>query len=124
MKAHLSSAPAVIKSHRHPSYRRLVEASFPGARYRQYIGKEKKKKYQERIHENLQKRVYDPIFAVNHMAAMIRDRIRKLVRRSWCTTKKVENLQLNLDLYVLDNLGLNNIRPKSAVSLADFGGFG
>ena len=123
VKAHLNSAPVVIKSDMHPSYRRLVEASFPGVQYRQYLGKEKKKKYQERLHENLQKKVYDPIFAVNHMAAMIRDRIKRLVRRSWCTTKKVENLQLNLDLYVLDNLGLLNIRPKSAVSLADFGGF-
>ena len=124
VKMNLISAPAVIKSDMHPSYPKLVQTVFPGIVHRQYLAKEKKKKYQERLHENLRKRIHDPIFAVNHGAAKIRDRIKRLCRRSWCTTKRVENLQLHLDLFVLDNLGLLKIRPKSAVGLADFGGFG
>lgn len=124
VKKHLCTRPVVIKSDMHPSYRGLVNTAFPGIRYEQYLGKDKKKKHQERLHENLRKKVYDPIFPVNQRAAKIRDRIKRLCRRSWCTTKKVENLQLNLDLFVLDNLGLLNIRPKSADGAADFGGFG
>ena len=123
VKAHLNSSPVVIKSDMHPAYRRLVQDSFPGVRYEQYLGKDKKKKYQERLHENLRKRIHDPLFAVNQRAAKIRDRIKRLCRRSWCTTKRVENLQLNLDLFVLDNLGFLNIRPKSAAGAPDFGGF-
>lgn len=124
VKSHICSMPLIIKSDMHPSYRRLVEGSFPGIRYVQYLGKEKKKKHQERLHENLRKRIHDPIFSVNHGAAKIRDRIKRLCRRNWCTTKRVANLQLNLDLFVLDNLGLLNIRPKSALGGVDFGGFG
>ena len=123
VKANLISSPAVIKSDMHPSYPKLVQAVFPGIIHKQYLAKEKKKKYQERLHENLRKRIHDPIFAVNHGAAKIRDRIKRLCRRSWCTTKRVDNLQLHLDLFVLDNLGLLKIRPKSAVGLAEFGGF-
>ena len=122
VKAHLHSMPSIIKSDLYPSYGSLVKASFPGIPHVQFLGKDKKKKHQERLHELRQKREYDPLFAVNHAAAMIRDRIKRLVRRSWCTTKRVENLQLHLDLYVLDNLGLLNIRPKSAIGFADFGG--
>ena len=124
VKSILRKNPVVIKSDMHPAYRGLVQAAFPGVRYEQYLGKDKKKKHQERLHENLRKRVHDPIFPVNQRAAKIRDRIKRLCRRSWCTTKRVANLQLNLDLFVLDNLGLLNIRPKSAVGNADFGGFG
>lgn len=124
VKAHLISLPAIVKSDMHPSYGRLVRSAFPGIPYRQYLGKLKKKKHQERLHENLKKHVHDPLWAVNHGGAMIRDRIKRLCRRNWCTTKKVENLQLQLDLYVLDNLGVLNLRPKFGAGLGDFGGSG
>lgn len=124
VKNHLRALPALIKSDMHPAYKRLVQQSFPGIPYSQYLGKEKKKKHQERLHESIRKRVYDPLWAVNHGGAMIRDRIKRLCRRNWCTTKKVENLQLQLDLYVLDNLGSLNLRPNSGVRMEDFGGFG
>ncbi len=124
VKAHLVSQPALIKSDMYPNYKRLVQVAFPGIPYSQYLGKEKKKKYQERLHENLRKRVYDPLWAVNHGGAMIRDRIKRLCRRNWCTTKLVKNLQLQLDLYVLHNLGVLNLGPKSGAGAWDFGGFG
>ena len=123
VKAHLHAMPSVIKSDLYPNYASLVRASFPGIPHVQFLGKDKKKKHQARLHEIRQKRVYDPLFSANHGAAMVRDRIKRLVRRSWCTTKRVENLQLHLDLYVLDNLGLLNIRPKSDARFTDFGGF-
>lgn len=124
VKAHLLAMPVLIKSDSHPSYRRLVQESFPGVAYMQYLGKEKKRRHQERLHEKRQKSIFDPLFAANHGAAKIRDRIKRLVRRNWCTTKRVENLQLHLDLFVLDNLGVLKIRPKSPAGIPDFGGFG
>lgn len=42
---------------------------------------------------------YDPLFYLNHTCAMIRDSVKRLARRNWCTTKKLENLQNHLDLY-------------------------
>jgi hypothetical protein len=124
VKQHLVAPPALIKSDMHPSYKRLVSNSFPGVIYRQYLGKEKKIKHQERLHENLKKRVHDPLWSVNHGGAMIRDRIKRLCRRNWCTTKRVENLQLQLDLYVLHNLGVLTLPQKSAFGMGYFGWIG
>ena len=42
---------------------------------------------------------FDPLFALNHTAAMYRDRIKRLSRRTWCTTKRADRLQLLVDLY-------------------------
>ena len=47
----------------------------------------------------LKEGVYDPLFCLNHTCAMIRDSVKRLARRNWCTTKKLENLQNHLDLY-------------------------
>ena len=61
VKKYLVSKPLVIKSDMHPSYKGLVQSSFPEVPHRQFLGKEKKKKHQERLHENLRKQVYDPL---------------------------------------------------------------
>src|SRR4051812_22985772 len=42
---------------------------------------------------------HDPLFALNHTAAMIRANINRLVRRTWCTTKKRACLEAHLELY-------------------------
>ena len=41
----------------------------------------------------------DPLFAFNHTAAMVRDNIKRLSRRTWCTTKDPDRLQDFLSLY-------------------------
>jgi len=41
----------------------------------------------------------DPLFALNHTCAMFRDRIKRLSRRTWCTTKKIERLRHLLNIY-------------------------
>lgn len=43
---------------------------------------------------------FDPLFWLNHNAAMIRDNLARMLRRTWCTTKLKKYLQLALDLYV------------------------
>ena len=42
---------------------------------------------------------FDPLFSLNHTCAMFRDNLKRLSRRTWCTTKKVDRLQCLLHLY-------------------------
>ncbi len=42
---------------------------------------------------------WDPLFSLNHTYAMFRDGLKRLARRTWCTTKKIENLTLALYMY-------------------------
>ncbi len=42
---------------------------------------------------------WDPLFSLNHTYAMFRDGLKRLARRTWCTTKKLENLNLALNMY-------------------------
>lgn len=43
---------------------------------------------------------YDPLFPLNHSAAMLRAHVNRLFRRTWCTTKRIDRLKAHLDLYV------------------------
>ena len=42
----------------------------------------------------------DPLFWLNHTAAMIRDNIKRLTRRTWCTSKNPQRLNDHLAVYV------------------------
>jgi len=48
----------------------------------------------------LKKGGYDPLFALNHTAAMIRANVNRLFRRTWCTTKKATHLAGHLWIYM------------------------
>jgi len=43
---------------------------------------------------------HDPIFALNHTCAMFRDRIKRLARRTWTTTKRIDRLAHLVKIYV------------------------
>ncbi len=43
---------------------------------------------------------FDPLFPLNHTAAMLRANINRLFRRTWCTTKLKERLSDHILLYV------------------------
>ena len=43
---------------------------------------------------------FDPLFSLNHTCARIRDLIKRLSRRTWCTTKLIERLQMLLDIFM------------------------
>ncbi len=52
---------------------------------------------------------FDPLFSLNHTYAMIRDNIKRLTRRTWCTTKRPEKLELMLAMYAwFHNLRLDH----------------
>ena len=48
----------------------------------------------------LKKKGYDPLFSLNHTAAMIRANVNRLFRRTWNTTKKAECLADHLMIYM------------------------
>lgn len=43
---------------------------------------------------------FDPLFALNHTAAMLRANISRLQRRTWCTTKRQDRLKSHIALYL------------------------
>lgn len=43
---------------------------------------------------------WDPLFSLNHTAAMLRANLNRLARRTWCTTKIPQGLRDHLALYI------------------------
>lgn len=90
-----------IKSDAHPAYKKIVEQVFLCVDYKQHSRRGNIEKLRLKVHESSHKKRFDPLFDVNHACALLRSQIKRLVRRSWCTTKKVENLQIHLDLFII-----------------------
>lgn len=105
IKRQLCSPPKLLKSDQKPSYTKLVKNIFPEVSYQQYRSAENKEKSREQKYLNTEKHKHDPLFEVNHMCAVFRDHIKRLARKSWCTTKLKEHLELNLYLYIAKNNG-------------------
>ena len=91
--------PLSITTDAHPLYPKLIKEYFPNTEHIQIISREKVKKQKELLFTKERKLVFDPMFALNQRCAKLRADIRRLTRRSWCTTKKIENLQRHLELY-------------------------
>jgi hypothetical protein len=43
---------------------------------------------------------YDPFFMINHILSMLRANKNQLFRRTWCTPKSVQQLQILVDIFV------------------------
>jgi hypothetical protein len=85
-----------IRSDECPYYLPVVNRYFPSATYRQFKGRK------SAVHGQgeLKKGVRDPLFAINHTFAMLRANISRLIRKTWCTTKKISRLIDHLTLYI------------------------
>jgi transposase-like protein len=64
----------------------------------------------------------DPLFELNHTCAMTRDNIKRLSRRTWCTTKKPRSLQNILNVYIWfhNQLKSKNIKKPSLFTNPNF----
>ena len=89
------SENALIRSDEHQFYPEFVTRYFPKADYERY----KSIKGCVAGQGELKKTKRDPLFAINHKLAMMRDNINRLVRRSWCVTQSVEMLGHHLEIY-------------------------
>ncbi|WP_415064013.1 transposase [Bdellovibrio sp.] len=92
-----------IKSDSKPEYHRIVKKIFSNLPYEQFISKENKDKRREQKYLKTEKHIFDPLFPINHICARSRDLTKRLVRRSWCTTKVPEHLERALYLLIAKN---------------------
>lgn len=87
---------AVIESDEHLAYPKYVRRYFSSAEYKRYKGGRGCIAGQG----ELKKLVFDPLFTLNHTCAMLRGNINRLIRKSWCTTKRVDMLQKHIDIFI------------------------
>ena len=95
----LNLKPKIIKTDAKSSYKNVTKEVFPRATHEIY-NRAQAQRLRDRLHENKNKKKFDPMFSLNHMCARLRADIRRLTRRSWCTTKKPERLQRHLDIFL------------------------
>ncbi len=94
--SHVASADLLVKSDQCPRYPKLVRQHLPGAKHKTFKGRRGCVVGQGELKAG----GWDPLFSLNHTCAMVRDNVKCLSRRTWCTTKRVDRLQCRLDLYV------------------------
>jgi hypothetical protein len=92
----LTREKVVIHSDQNPHYPGHVSRIFPGAAHQISKGRRGCVVGQG----ELKRGGYDPLFSLNHTCAMVRANVNRMFRRTWCTTKKPENLAHHLMLYV------------------------
>ena len=85
-----------FKSAQCPRYPKLVRRHFPQATHLAYKGRRGCVVGQG----ELKRGGFAPLFALNHTAAMLRDNLKRLSRKTWATTKRLDRLQCLLELYM------------------------
>lgn len=86
---------AHIISDSKPQYPKHVKKHFPKSNYSQVMSRAGSVAGQG----ELKKIGKDPLFALNHTAAMIRAHINRMFRKTWNTTKKPLSLYYHLEIY-------------------------
>jgi hypothetical protein len=87
---------ALFKTDMHKHYPHLVKRHFPNAEHKMY----KSTRARSSGQGELKKTRFDPIFSINQVFGMFRDCIKRLVRQTWCTTKKLKYLEMHIMIYV------------------------
>lgn len=88
---------ALFKTDMHKDYPKHIKEFFPDSAHRVY----KSVRGSLTAQGELKRIGKDPLFCVNHVFAMMRDNIKRLVRKTWCNTKKMKYLEHHLELYML-----------------------
>ena len=86
----------LIESDEHPFYPKFTKEYFPHAKHKRYKGGRGCVVGQG----ELKRLNYDPLFTLNHNFAMLRANINRLVRKTWCTTKRPDMLLNHLMIYI------------------------
>ena len=86
---------ATFKSDENPFYPLDLKKHFPEAKHERFKGQRGSIVGQG----ELKKIRFDPLFSLNHTCAMLRANINRLFRKTWCTTKIPERLELHIAIY-------------------------
>lgn len=92
---HCIDPHAIISSDENPHYEPDVKKYFPLATYKRFKGRRGCVVGQGELKSG----GFDPLFSLNHTCAMLRANINRLMRRTWCTTKKIEGLIEHIAIY-------------------------
>ena len=84
-----------IKTDSSTHYPARIKEALPKARHLAYLGMRGAVVGQGEMKVG----AFDPLFTLNHTYAMFRDNIKRLARRTWCTSKKPDNLRHLLYIY-------------------------
>lgn len=95
----LLNPEVLIRSDSNPHYPADVQRHFPQARHETVLGGRGAVTGQG----ELKKLKWDPIFSLNHTCAMLRANINRLFRKTWCTTKRPDQLEGHILLYALSH---------------------
>ena len=87
---------ALIQSDEHKRYPEFVTKYLPNREYRRHKGGRGCIAGQG----ELKKLGHDPLFMLNHTCAMLRANINRLIRKTWCTTKRPGRLQMHLEIFI------------------------
>ena len=82
------SPSALITSDEHPRYAAEIKKAYPNMVHTQHRSVRGSLTGQGELKRN----GFDPLFNINHTLAMMRDNIKRLTRRTWCTTKVANSL--------------------------------
>ena len=87
---------SVVSSDEKRTYPRFVKAYFPSAVHKKFKGRRGCIVGQGELKSG----GFDPLFKLNHTCAMVRDNLKTMSRRTWCTVKRIDRLQDLIDLYI------------------------
>lgn len=87
---------AVVTSDQNPKYPNWLKSHFPKVKHVAVKGRRGCVVGQGELKSG----GFDPLFSLNHTAAMLRANINRLFRRTWCTTKRIDRLEAHIALYV------------------------
>ena len=96
------SKEVLIESDRKLIYKPIVKQKLTEAKIKfthlRYKGAKNKERGQGEMINHA--REHDPLYWINHTFAMLRYKISRLIRKTWCNTKKQINLEAHLEIYM------------------------
>jgi len=85
----------IIKSDEKNLYSQVIKKILPESEHQRF----KSRKAVVAGQKELKQGGRDPLFPLNHTCAMFRANINRLIRRTWCTSKKIEALSQHIEIY-------------------------
>lgn len=95
LKPHIDDS-ATLESDENPHYTSDVKEHFPNGVHVRWPGGRGCLVGQG----ELKQLKFDPLFSLNHTCAMFRANVSRLIRKTWCTTKRIQPLIDHLEIYV------------------------
>ena len=87
---------AHFKTDEHKQYQAAIQRNYPEATHQCYKGQRATVVGMG----ELKSKKYDPIFAINQTLALFRYGMNRFIRKTWCTSKKLENVQHHINIFI------------------------